>query len=270
MEKEQSEFNVNLEAYKFKYNKIGFDYKKLAQRILYKYDDFVEESDDEYRSIHKVNEKYSGVCMHVRCKKDFNNDHWKVKISFIINHEPWMIYDFLRMSYVDIDNKNSNGWDKKLIDRKIVSKLDDDHYIMHEIYKSFNSPYKISRFCSFEIVRKEQLLDNHKRYLIVWASITNFKKIPETTDKLRCILYPSGFEIRPCHNTKKKSYVSLRLHFTSESVNIVTADLLGECDELFQSMIRISKLLSNYKTQIVVATASKKASDVNRVCLIRI
>ena len=58
--------------------------------------------------------------MLVRCRKDYSNNNWKVKISFIINHDSKIIYDFLKMSYIDdnnnnnIDNMHNIGWDKKI------------------------------------------------------------------------------------------------------------------------------------------------------------
>merc|ERR1712087_155495 len=82
--------------------------------------------------------------------------------------------------------------------------------------------------------------EHDKRYFVICASITNFAQMPETPDKRRCVLHPSGFEIVA---KGKGSLVAYRLHLTSESVNIVTADLLGETDELFESMTRISKCI---------------------------
>eukprot|EP01084_Bolivina_argentea_P175230 303500_1 len=153
IEKEQSFFNIkhylkpiNKQEHEqefinnYKKQEEEFNYKKLSLDIFEKYEDFSFEPDDEYRFIHKVNEKYCGISMQVRCKKDFYNDHWKIKISFIINHEPLTVYNFLRMSYIDKNDIIRNGWDKKLIDRKIVTKLDTNNFICHEIYKSFNSP----------------------------------------------------------------------------------------------------------------------------------
>merc|ERR1712232_292698 len=147
----------------------GFNYKKLAKEIFETYEDFMYESDDEYRFIQKINEKYGGISMNVRCKKDFNFDHWKLKISFIINHEPEIIYDFLKTSYVEMENNdaiNANGWDKKLIDRKVVTKLDEDNYIIHEVFKSFNSPYKFRDFVVLRTFKVQELNDYNKRYFI--------------------------------------------------------------------------------------------------------
>lgn len=249
-------------------NKYQFNYNKLSKEIFERYEDFAYESDEEYRYIHKINEKYSGISMQVRCKKDFYNDHWKLKISFVINHEPSVIYEYLRMSYVGSDNPNknaasTNGWDKKLIDRRTVTKLDNDNFIMHEVYKSFNSPYKFRDFVVLRHFRKQKLNDNgNERYFIICSSVSNYHKMPESADKLRCIIYPSGFEIRPYNNLSKKSLVSYRLHLTSESVNIITADLLGECDELFQSMLRIYSLVTSYKHKLKMI--NKITNDVNR------
>ena len=93
--------------------------------------------------------------------------------------------------------------------------------------------------------------DTNFRYFIICSSLSNYNKMPETADKLRCIFYPSGFEIRPYHNNQtKKTHISYRLHLTSQSVNIITADLLGECDELFQSMLRIPSLINSYKHKL--------------------
>ncbi len=216
IEKEESFFNIinyedaendnKEEEEDIQYHKhCEFNYKKLSLDIFEKYEHFSFEPDDEYRFIHKVNEKYCGISMQVRCKKDFYNDHWKIKISFIINHEPLTVYNFLRMSYIDKNDIIRNGWDKKLIDKKIVTKLDTNNFICHEIYKSFNSPYKFRDFVVLRSFKKQELGNEYmsKRYFIICSSITKYKKIPEATDKLRCIIYPSGFEIRPYNNISK-------------------------------------------------------------------
>merc|ERR1712087_10396 len=115
------------------------------------------------------------------------------------------------------------------------------------VYKSFNSPYKFRDFVLLRIFKEVELGNNCKQYFILCSSLSNYDKVPETTDKMRCIIYPSGFEIRAYSNISRRSFIEHRLHFTSESVNIVTADLLGECDELFQSMTRISSLITSQK-----------------------
>lgn len=231
----------------------GFNWRKMARGIFEKYVDFVYEEDEHYKSIAKVAHKYESIGMEVKYKKEFETDDWRVKISFECEHDPEDIFNFLRRSYVggisgNGGDSNSNGWDKKLIDRKVVTQLDADHFIMHEVYKSFNSPYKFRDFLVMRSFREQQLSDEPKKYFVVWSSITNYNKMPESAEKLRCVLYPSGFEIRPYHSgVAKKSRIVYRLHLTSESVNIVTADLLGETDELFQSMMRISALIHNYR-----------------------
>jgi len=187
----------------------------------------------------------------------------EIKISFECDHEPEDIFKFLRRSYVggisgSGGDSNNNGWDKKLIDRKVVTQLDGDHFIMHEVYKSFNSPYKFRDFLVLRSFREQQLSDDTKKYFVVWSSITNYKKMPESAEKLRCVLYPSGFEICPYNRgVTKKSRIVFRLHLSSESVNIVTADLLGETDELFQSMVRISALIHNYRQKQAMLMQSR-------------
>jgi len=229
------------------YKDADIDHLRLSTEVFQHFEDFGFESDDEYRVIHKINERYGHMSMNVRCKKDV---HWKIKISFTINHDSESIFEFLKSSYVGgSDNVNAIGWHKKLIDRQIVSKLDEHNYIMYEVYKSFNSPYKFRDFVVLRSFKTQQLNEHSKRYFIVCSSIGNYNKMQESKDKLRCVMFPSGFEIRPYNNltAKTKSQVSYRLHLTSESVNIVTADLLGECDELFESMVRISSLVTVFK-----------------------
>lgn len=241
----------------------GFHWRKMARGIFEKYEDFVYEEDEHYKSIAKVAHKYESIGMEVKYKKEFETDDWRVKISFECEHEPEDIFNFLRRSYVggisgSGGDSNSNGWDKKLIDRKVVTQLDADHFIMHEVYKSFNSPYKFRDFLVMRLFREQQLSDDTKKYFVVWSSITNYNKMPESAEKLRCVLYPSGFEIRPFHSSvAKKSRIVFRLHLTSESVNIVTADLLGETDELFQSMMRISALIHNYRQKQALLMQSR-------------
>ena len=276
LEKEQDLFNIHKYKGKFeedeekkeivskhKHHSLSFNYKLMANEIFHKFQQFGLEPDDEYRSIQKVNGKYSGVNMRVRCKKEAQTDHWKVKISFVVNHAPNEIYEFLKKGYFEEQTENqqplsNNGWNKKLIDTKVIKRLDDDNFIMHEVFKSFNSPYKFRDFVILRTFKVQRLgKGSNKQYFILSSSLSNYDKVPETADKLRCIIYPSGFEIKPYNNISKRSQVEQRMHFTSESVNIVTADLLGECDEMFQSLTRISSLITSQKQKKKLQSLAK-------------
>lgn len=204
-------------------------FKQMSDEIFKQYRFFANDSDDEYQFLPKMMDKY-GHHLTVRHKKDIYTDRWKIKISFSVNHPPRDVFKSLMFGH---------GWDKKLISSEIIEKLDSNHIITHDTYKCSNNAYKFRDFVFLKCFRE---MNKSERYFILISSIINYEKMPVVTDKLRSILFPSGFEIRRSGSNPKRSHISCRLHFTPESVDIVSADLLAESEDLFQSMIRIVKL----------------------------
>jgi len=150
---------------------------------------------------------------------------------------------------------NTENWNCKMIESKIEAKLDENHIITHETYKSLNSPYKFRDFVLLKCFvvdnsNNNKNSNNANRYCIVFSSISNYEPLPEVKDKIRCILLPSGFEIKKYNNDNNQCQISYNCHMTSESILLFTPDLLGETDELFQSLIRIEELVSIYKQQM--------------------
>ena len=207
----------------------------VSDKIFEKYKAFMYENDDGYRTMKRINKKYRSCLMNVQIKK---THHWKVKISFVVNHAAGRIFDFLRDSYL---GKGADiGWDKKLISRNVEEELNANDLIMHEVYKSYKTSYRFRDCIVLRTFRVQQY--QNKKYFIVHASIANYEKLPEDGTQ-RCVFYPSGFEIEQYKNCENKSSVTVRYHLTEESINIIKSDLLGEDTDLFDSFLRISALI---------------------------
>ena len=157
-----------------------------------------------------------------------------------------ILFVFVFVLFLKTDG-TQEGWNRKMVDQKVVERLDDTNFVYEETYKSFNSPYKFRDFVVLRCFRKNY--KNENRHLMVFSSISNYDKIAESKEKLRTIILPSGFEIKPYENNPNRSHVSFRAHMTSESILLVSADLLGETDELFESLARIEKLTGLMKEQ---------------------
>ena len=154
----------------------------------------------------------------------------------------------LFVCFVKRTDGTQEGWNRKIVEWRLVQRFDDgNHFVMEETYKSFNSPYKFRDFVVLRCFRENY--NNEGRHLMVFSSISNYDKIPESKDKLRTIILPTGFEVKPYGNDKTRSRVSFRAHMTNESILLVSADLLGETDELFQSLARIGDLVTIMKEQ---------------------
>eukprot|EP00485_Elphidium_margaritaceum_P003323 CAMPEP_0202693124 /NCGR_PEP_ID=MMETSP1385-20130828/7329_1 /ASSEMBLY_ACC=CAM_ASM_000861 /TAXON_ID=933848 /ORGANISM="Elphidium margaritaceum" /LENGTH=587 /DNA_ID=CAMNT_0049348765 /DNA_START=19 /DNA_END=1782 /DNA_ORIENTATION=- len=236
--------NDNMEQ-AFAYNWAELEYKEVSENI---FSLFRELSMDE-KDYQKVNAIKNDCGLKVRYKKDPFTKQWKLKITFAVDHPPEHVYNFLstQMIYVNwTANQSDMSWNTKIIQQQQVEKLDHMHYIVHQTYKAFNSSYRYTDFLLFTCLRADS---KAKRYHILFASVNNYHVLPHIQlmnlpNSKRSILLPSGFEIRPAKDNVNKSHVSFRAHYTNESVLTVSADLLGETDELFHSVLRIEQLIS--------------------------
>ena len=93
---------------KEKADEFKLDHVWIARSICEAYEELVYESDEHNKVVRRVNEKYRDISMSVRYKKN-----------------EWGQGDAL----------STGGWDKKLIDHKVVSRLDEDNVSQHEVYK---------------------------------------------------------------------------------------------------------------------------------------
>jgi len=216
---------------------------EMAQRAIASFKAFAAESESEYIKV------IAPSALKVRYKKGNNeNGLWKMKITFGVDHPPSAVYDFLVRESVTKSwdaTQSDMSWNTKIVAQRRERVIDDRHCVMHQTLKCFNSPYKLRDFVLLNCVRPDVAA---KRYLLVWASVTDYEELPESSNVnvQRAVMLPSGFEIRPQKDNVHKSHVSYRAHMTNESVLTVSADLLGETDELFQSMLRIEQLIHRF------------------------
>eukprot|EP01084_Bolivina_argentea_P175223 303492_1 len=227
------------------YNWKEMEYKEISENIFSLFRELSTESDQEYQKVLTNSLKKD---LKVRYKKDIYTQHWKLKITLNIDHPPELVYNFLSSQMINKSwNKKQSdmSWNTKIVQQKKLKVLDKYHYIIHQTYKSFNSPYKFNDFILLTCLKNDI---KSKRYHIIFASINNYDINTSNTHTgnniKRAVLLPSGFEIRPTKDNVNKSHVSYRAHMTNQSVLTVSADLLGETDELFQSMLRIEQLIS--------------------------
>eukprot|EP00485_Elphidium_margaritaceum_P019933 CAMPEP_0202728948 /NCGR_PEP_ID=MMETSP1385-20130828/185884_1 /ASSEMBLY_ACC=CAM_ASM_000861 /TAXON_ID=933848 /ORGANISM="Elphidium margaritaceum" /LENGTH=589 /DNA_ID=CAMNT_0049395201 /DNA_START=31 /DNA_END=1800 /DNA_ORIENTATION=- len=258
--KRRNEFfedDLNEQQMEYAYNWDEMQYAEIAENIFSLYRELSAESDADYQ---KVNTVKNDCGLKVRYKKDPFTKQWKLKITFAVDHPPESVYNFLSTQMINVHwtaDQSDMSWNTKIIQQQQVEKLDAMHFIIHQTYKSFNSMYKFSDFLLLTCLRKDV---QAKRFHILFASVNNYRvslhssqqqqsKMQQilknnNSNTKRAILLPSGFEIRPTKENVNKSHVSFRAHMTNESVLTVSADLLGETDELFKSMLRIQQLIS--------------------------
>ncbi|ETO10441.1 sorting nexin-29 [Reticulomyxa filosa] len=190
---------------------------------------------------------------------------WKVRICVTLNHSAKDVYNFLVLGYVRNKDGVVQGWNRKVIDWKPLAKLDDQHIIYQETYKSFNSPYK---FRHFVVLRYLKPNEEKGIYKVVFASVSNFESlIPEWDGKKQiegndqeseayadakelqnAYILPSGFYIEQSDKNRDQCRLEFIAHMTPESVLILAPDLLGETRELFESVAGIEQLVGVMKT----------------------
>jgi hypothetical protein len=154
----------------------------------------------------------------------------------------------------ELEYQMASKWNTKIIEQKIAEQLDEQHLIVHSTYKSFNSPYKFRDFVTLDCLRCEQEVE---RYFLLYASICNYDNLPEFKGRDRTVVLPSGFDIRPTQQNANRSHVSYRSIMTAGSISLVSADLLLESDELFQSILNIDRLITENKQKLKSKSKSK-------------
>jgi len=226
--------------------KLAFNWKEMefgeiSEAIMSGFRELSAESDEKFMMV--ATER----ALRVRYRKDLLSQRWKLKISFAVKHPPRDVYEFLVQELVHKEwskRERDRSWNKKVVSQRKHRVLDDRHFVVHQIFKKFNSPFKFSDFVLLICLRPDV---KTKRFVIAFASIANYDDLAENNNAMnaqRATLLPSGFEIRATRDNPERSHVSYRAHMTNESVLTVSADLLGETDELFQSMLGIEKLIT--------------------------
>ena len=93
----------------------------------------------------RATQKYG---LRVRYRKFWNDesgaDEWKLKITFKVEKPAVQVFKCLQKGYTrqsKITKDQIQPWNAKLIESNIEEFLDENHCILYEVYKSFNSPY---------------------------------------------------------------------------------------------------------------------------------
>jgi len=180
----------------------------------------------------------------------------------------FMPFEVDTIATVILDESCRDQWDLKFHRGQSVVRLTPGCDIVHYVFKAFSSPYKFRDFC---LLRCTTELNGSR--LIAMRSVTH-PRIPEQKNYQRAIFYPTGYLIvpndgssQPIEGLKSPSGKLLRpeskeeikgrtrppatngsiLTFIAQmdrdSVLLVSPDLLGETDELLQSMRNLEKLL---------------------------
>jgi len=217
----------------------GASVSEMAERVVASFKALAAESEEQYIKVGGPPQ------LKVRYRKEGKSE-WKLKCTFAVEHPPSEVYRFLVREMVSKGwdaTQSDMSWNTKIVAQQRQRMIDAQHCVVHQTLKCFNSPYKLRDFVLFTCLRPDEAA---KRYLLVFASVSGYEELPESGNPnvQRAVMLPSGFEIRPTKDNVNKSHVSYRAHLTNESVLTVSADLLGETDELFQSMLRIEQLIS--------------------------
>lgn len=159
------------------------------------------------------------------------------------------------LGYVKNEFGKTVNWNRKVISWELMRTFDEKHDIIKEVYSCYNSAYKLYdvlylRVCDKYYYQVGQRGTKIECYLMVFASISNFKENNSNnhnnfkTNCQRCVILPSGFEIRSDARDLKLSTVHFRTRLTNQSMLLYTPDLLGETDQLFQSFADLEKLIA--------------------------
>ena len=192
---------------------------------------------------------------------DINNEvlleYKKVKDTFIVKQTVLLPYKTSDIGMVMNDTNRRKEWDLKFHTGRLLQLLDvnTSSDIVHMTFKSFSSPYKyrdmILLRSSSNIERSGQL---HSFRSTIHADA------PETKDSVRASLYPSGHVLMPvigqisdCYDTSRSQVIGSSQEaclvtsiwsMDKEAILIVSPDLLGESNELKQSLLNVKNMLN--------------------------
>ncbi|GAB5368270.1 hypothetical protein AAMO2058_001304700 [Amorphochlora amoebiformis] len=148
-----------------------------------------------------------------------------------------------------LDVNRTGEWNVKFHKAKVIQRINDRTDLIHEVYKSFSSPYK---YRDFALIRTWNELPGGGS-VIAYRSVIH-PRCPEQKGLRRAVLLPSGYVVQPLGNRKGSadskesipqcSEVTFVAQFTRESVLVVTPDLLGETSELIDSLKNINTVLT--------------------------
>jgi len=174
------------------------------------------------------------------------------------------VADFLR------DLKRTKEWNLKFHKGRRVAAIDENSDVVHMVFKSFSSPYKYRDFVCLRSITK---IENGGMVLVARSVL--HPNGPEQKGNVRAVLFPSGYILTPlakvkglplcpmkdrcvlrdaAHMSRYSHKVGLqeateRCFFTfvaqldREGVLIASPDLLGESNELLDSINNIKECL---------------------------
>jgi len=187
-----------------------------------------------------------------------------IKVATIVRFSVDVVASFVK------DLKRQKEWDLKFHRGTRLAKLDNNTDVVHMVYKSFSSPYK---YRDFVLLRSMSKLENGG-YVLVARSVTH-PSTPEQKGCVHAVLSPSGYILTPLAKVKglplcpmkdrcvlkDASHMSRYTHkaglqdtsdrclFTfvaqldREGILIISPDLLGETNELRDSINNIKECL---------------------------
>jgi len=196
--------------------------------------------------------------------KDSDRDVVTVRISTVMLFSVQKVADFMR------DLKRTKEWNLKFHKGHRVASVDENSDVVHMVFKSFSSPYKYRDFVCLRSVTK---IENGGMVLVARSVL--HPNGPEEKGNVRAVLFPSGYILTPlepvkglplcpmkdrcvlrdaAHMSRYSHKVGLqeateRCLFTfvaqldREGVLILSSDLLGESNELAESINNIKECL---------------------------
>lgn len=180
----------------------------------------------------------------VSYKKDATRDMVIVRVSTVL---PFTV-ETVTALLLDLDSRSR--WDPRFVRGEKIQRVDKTSDVVHMICKSYSSPYKYRDFVLF---RSNTKLDGGGK-LLCCRSVLH-PKGPECKDSVRAVLFPTGYIVTPTQYTQEQGgpvspagqYCMLTYiaQMDREAVLTVTPDLLGETDELSQSIANITTLLTH-------------------------
>lgn len=148
-------------------------------------------------------------------------------------------------------------WDIMFHRGRRVESIDKTTDLVHFVFKSFSSPYKYRDFC---LLRSWFKRDEIGGRVIVERSVIH-PRVPEQKDHVRAVLFPSGYVIThmdeapappstpgaptATQSGKKGCLLTWVAQMDRESVMIVSPELLGETDQLTQSVRNLMHLVAS-------------------------
>jgi hypothetical protein len=167
----------------------------------------------------------------VQYRKNIARDLVQMVASCTVPFPPSVVATLLK------DIRRRREWDVKFVRGRRLERLSENSDVVCMVFKSFSSPYKYRDFCFL----RAAVVDEDGTHVLAAKSILH-RAGPEQKDNIRAVLFASGYVLSPLeagHHTK----LSFITQMDKESVLIVSPDLLGETNELRQSMLNITTVL---------------------------